>query len=71
MNLTMDLTTALSKVAEVSKNYVKKKIQEGAVELYIKGGTQIIKDYWFPLSLGKEYKIRMERKFYKIVVGNL
>jgi len=69
MNLTMDIVTALSRATNVSKNYVKRKMQEGAVEIYDKTDTpSVIKDYWFPIEYGKEYKIRIGKKFFRVIM---
>lgn len=56
---------ALSRIAQTSNSEVRRKINEGAVEI----NSERIEDINFTFQKGKEYKIRIGRKFFRIIVN--
>jgi len=56
---------ALSRIAQTSNSEVRRKIKEGAVEI----NSEKIKDINFTFQKGKEYKVRIGRKFFRIIVN--
>jgi len=60
---TSDVIAALSEVAGVSKGEVRRKINENAVEI---NGNKL-KDIKFVLEKGTEYKVRIGKRFFKIL----
>ena len=57
-----DIVTALSSASGLSKSEVRRKVMEGALEV----NGKKVKDPGFKLEPGKEYKVRVGKKFYRL-----
>jgi len=57
-----DLVSMLSEASGASKNEIRRKIKEGAVEI----GGKKVKDAAFPVEPGAEYEIRIGKRFFRL-----